>query len=68
MIALARWPTGVPAATAARSMSPVESCDDAVLLDEPLRLRALARARRPEQNQPHRVFPLSLAFLTRPSY
>ena len=37
-------------------------------IDQPLRLRSLARARRPEQDQPHRVFPLSLAFLTRPSY
>ena len=66
MIALARLPTGVPAATAARSMSPVESCDDAVLRDQPLRLRALARAGRPEQDQPHRVRPLSFDFLTRP--
>ena len=42
---------------------------DAVLLDQPLCLRPLARPRRPEQNQPHRAFaPRSFDFLTSPSY
>ena len=68
MMSFAFWPIGVPALIAARSMSPVESCDDPVLLDEPLRLGALARAGRPEQDQPHRRRPLSFDFLTSPSY
>ena len=68
MIALARLPTGVPAGDSGAEHVSGRKLHDAVLLDQPLRLRSLARARRPEQDQPHRVFPLSLAFLTRPSY
>ena len=43
MIALAWRPTGVPAATAARSMSPVESCGMPCCSTRRCRLRALAR-------------------------
>ena len=55
MIALACWPSAVSGATAARSMSPVESCDEAVPVDEPLGLGALAGARGPQQDQVHRL-------------
>ena len=63
MIALALSPIGVPAATAARSMSPVESCGMPYFFDETCRLRSLARPRRSEQNQPHRLLPRSFDFL-----
>ncbi len=42
--------------------------DDAVPADQTLRLGTLTRARRPEQDEPHRVRPFSRVFLTRPSY
>ena len=43
---------------------------NAVLLDQTLGLGALARPRRPEQDQPHRPLfpPRSFDFLIRPSY
>ena len=57
-----------PALTAARSMSPVESCGRPRCLRQDLCLRALAGARRSEQNQIQRRAPRSFAFLMRPSY
>ena len=68
MIALARLPTGGPGGDRGAQHVAGRELDDAVLVDQPLRLGALARARRPEQDQPHRVRPLSFDFLTRPSY
>ena len=47
---LARSPMGVPALTAARSISPVESCTRSMLGNEPLSLRAFAGPRRAEQD------------------
>ena len=41
---------------------------DAGLLGNQLRLGALARPRRPEQDQVHRFAPRSFAFLIKPSY
>jgi len=41
---------------------------DAVLLDQTLRLRALAGPGRSEQDQPHRLRPRNLERLIRPSY
>ena len=41
---------------------------NAVLLDQPRRLRPFAGARRPEQYQPHLFLPLSFALRIRPSY
>ena len=66
--AFALRPIGVPAATAARSMSPVESCGMPYFCTSRVGLRALAGARRPEQNQPHRFLPFSLALRISPSY
>ena len=70
MIALARWPTSLPACTAARSMSPGRKLDQPATRGELLGLRSLARPRRPQQDQVHirLVAPLSFAFLMRPSY
>ena len=51
MYRLASMPSSVPSATCARSMSPVEMCGSAEVLAQALGLRALARARRAEQDQ-----------------
>ena len=53
MIALACLPISVPALTAARSMSPVESWTSPCLAASSLRLRSLARSRWPQQDQVH---------------
>ena len=66
--AFALSPIGVRDATAARSMSPVDSCGTPRLRTRRVRLRALARARRSEQNQPHRFRPFNLALRISPSY
>ena len=52
---LAAMPSGVPALTAARSMSPVEICGMPYLLADEGGLRALAGARRAQQDQSHRI-------------
>jgi hypothetical protein len=68
MMSLACRPTGVPAFTAARSMSPVESCT-MPYLRRALGLRALARPRRAQQNQLIGLgVPFSFDLLIRPSY
>ena len=64
MIALTRRPSSLPDAIAARSMSPVDELDEAVGLLEALCLRALAGARRPEQDHVH---PISGAPAAAPS-
>jgi hypothetical protein len=50
---LAARPSGVPALTAARSMSPVEICGNAVLLADERGLRAFAGAGGAQQDQSH---------------
>ena len=42
--------------------------DDAVFLDQALRLRALPRSRRAEQDQSHRLRPRNFDRLIKPSY
>ena len=68
MIAFARLPTSVPGGRRGAQHVAGRELHDAVLLHQPLCLCALARAWRPEQDQPHRVFPRSFDFLTSPSY
>ena len=64
-----RWPSSVPAAIAARNMSPVETCGMLVLGRDPLRLRSLAGALRAENQQVHSQEPFVGAHhhLTTPS-
>ena len=52
-----RRPSSVPSAMAARSMSPVETCGIAVVGRDPLRLRPLAGALRPEHEQVQHARP-----------
>ena len=66
--ALALRPIGVAAATAARSMSPVESCGMPYFSTSRVRLRPFAGAGRPEQDQPHLFLPLNFDLRIRPSY
>ena len=54
MIAFARSPISVPACTASRRMSPVEIFGIPLRPREPLGLRALSRARRPEHDEVQR--------------
>ena len=72
MMPLAFLPSSLPEATAARSMSPVESWTMPTLVLQPLGLGALAGARRPQKDDvhrpPQRPLPRSRAFLMRPSY
>ena len=56
MIGRARTPSSVPRATASRSMSPVETWRDPVLVGDPHRLRALAGALGAEDQQVHGYF------------
>ena len=72
MNAFASSPIGVPAFTAARSMSPVEICGMRELRDQALGLRSLARARRTQQQHAARAhrpsLPRSRVPFTKPSY
>ena len=66
--ALALRPIGVPAFDGGAQHVACGELRDAVLLDQPRRLRAFAGAGRPEQYQPHLFLPLNFALRIRLSY
>ena len=68
MIALALRPVSVPGSDGRPQHVAGRELLHAVTLLEELGLGALAGARRPEKNDVHRLLPLSLDFLIRPSY
>ena len=57
MMSLALRPTGVPAADRGAQHLAGRELNDAVAVNQPLRLRSLARPRRPEKNQSHAYSP-----------